>query len=67
MWSQKCADCSPGPFRLQAVTRKGELQRGRPPDDELDKYFEYANNFFIYARSNFPQLEEFFYLLNQTL
>jgi DNA sulfur modification protein DndB len=40
--------------------RKSELQRGRPTDDVLDKYFEYAKSFFIYARSSFPQLEEFF-------
>ncbi|MGE3538663.1 MAG: DGQHR domain-containing protein [Candidatus Tectimicrobiota bacterium] len=39
---------------------KGELQRGRPLDDVLDIYFEYAKSFFIHARSNFPQLEEFF-------
>jgi DNA sulfur modification protein DndB len=45
---------------LEYKKRKGELQRGRPPDDDLDKYFEYAKSFFGYARRSFPQLEEFF-------
>jgi DNA sulfur modification protein DndB len=39
---------------------RSELQRVRPPDDVLDKYFEFAKNFFGYTRINFPQLEEFF-------
>jgi hypothetical protein len=27
MWSQKCADCRPGQFRLQAVTHRARLWR----------------------------------------
>ena len=40
--------------------RKGELQRARPSDSDLEKYFEHGREFFIRARQNFPTLDEFF-------
>ena len=39
---------------------KTKLQRVRPSDQDLDKYFEYAQKLFNLLRKNFSELEEFF-------
>ena len=47
---------------VQSDLRKerAKLQRIRPSDEELDKYFEYAQRLFNLLRKNFCELEEFF-------
>jgi len=39
---------------------KTDLQRVRPDDDDLQAYFQFANNFFVHLRKNFKDLEVFF-------
>ena len=39
---------------------KTDLQRVRPNDDDLQVYFQFANNFFVHLRKNFKDLEVFF-------
>ena len=39
---------------------KQDLQRFRPDDETLDRYFDYAREFFVQLRVNFPELDEFF-------
>lgn len=39
---------------------KAELQRVRPKDEELKKFFSYAKSYFDHLRKNFKELEEFF-------
>ena len=39
---------------------RSQLQKIRPNDDELEKYFEYSKNFFIQLEKNFFELNEFF-------
>jgi len=40
--------------------KKADLQRVRPADETLDKYFEFAKNYFIHLRKHFKALDEFF-------
>lgn len=40
--------------------KKPELQRLRPPDSVLDKYFQFAVNIFLLMRQHFEELDEFF-------
>ena len=46
--------------------QKSELQRVRPDDDALDKYFELAKEYFLQLRKNFKALDEFFGAKNTT-
>ncbi|MAN80839.1 MAG: hypothetical protein CMM77_15775 [Rhodospirillaceae bacterium] len=39
---------------------KADLQRVRPNDETLDKYFKYAESYFVHLRKNFKALDEFF-------
>ena len=39
---------------------KADLQRIRPDDDVLDKYFGLAKDYFFHLRNNFMELDEFF-------
>lgn len=45
-------------FNLQK--QKADLQRIRPDDETLDKYFKYAESYFLQLRKNFKALDEFF-------
>ncbi len=51
-------------FRNQSFSlrkaRLADLQLRRPPEDELQRYFEYAREFFLLLRDNFGELAEFF-------
>ena len=47
-------------------TQKSELQRVRPEDDALDRYFELAKEYFLQLRKNFKALDEFFSAKNTT-
>lgn len=40
--------------------QKAELQRVRPDDETLEKYFKFAESYFIELRKNFKALDEFF-------
>ena len=40
--------------------RKAGLQTFRPDEATVDRYFEYATEFFVLLRAHFPELEEFF-------
>ena len=40
--------------------RKAELQRIRPSDDQLERYFQLATDFFREMEINFTELQEFF-------
>ena len=40
--------------------KKPDLQRVRPDEETLDKYFKYANNYFEELRNNFIELNDFF-------
>ena len=40
--------------------QKADLQRVRPDDETLDKYFKYAESYFLQLRKNFKALDEFF-------
>ena len=40
--------------------RKANLQRVRPNDEDLNSYFEYAKNYFVQLKINFPELDKFF-------
>ena len=40
--------------------QKADLQRIRPDDETLDKYFKYAESYFLQLRKNFKALDEFF-------
>lgn len=40
--------------------RKANLQRIRPDDETLDKYFKFAETYFLQLRKNFKALDEFF-------
>ena len=40
--------------------RKSGLQSFRPDDSTVDRYFEYATEFFLQLRAHFPEMEEFF-------
>ena len=40
--------------------RKAALQKIRPDDKDLDKYFDYSTSYFTHLRDNFHELEEFF-------
>lgn len=40
--------------------RKADLQRVRPDDETLEKYFKYAENYFIELRKNYKELNDFF-------
>ena len=40
--------------------QKADLQRVRPDDETLDKYFQFAKNYFLQLRTNFKALDEFF-------
>ena len=40
--------------------QKADLQRVRPNDETLDKYFNFAKNYFLALRKNFEVLDEFF-------
>ena len=40
--------------------KKGSLQRIRPSDELLDRYFSYANDLFTLLRERFGELSEFF-------
>ena len=44
------------PLRKQ----KGSLQTRRPENEALDRYFDYAKEFFVQLRSHFTELDEFF-------
>ena len=39
---------------------KADLQRTRPSDEDLDRYFKYAKTFFVLLRKHFDELDEFF-------
>ena len=39
---------------------KSSLQKIRPDDETLDRYFDYAREFFARLRDHFPELDEFF-------
>lgn len=39
---------------------KPDLQRVRPPEDELEVYFKYAKDYFVQLRRHFEELESFF-------
>ncbi len=39
---------------------KADLQRARPSDERLDKYFDYAKDFFVEFRKHFVELDDFF-------
>ena len=39
---------------------KADLQRVRPDDETLDKYFRFAENYFLQLKKNFKALDEFF-------
>lgn len=39
---------------------KPALQKIRPDDGTLDRYFDYAREFFVQLRTHFPELDEFF-------
>ena len=40
--------------------QKADLQRIRPDDETLDKYFKYAESYFLQLKNNFKALDEFF-------
>ena len=40
--------------------QKADLQRVRPDDETLDKYFKFAETYFLQLRKNFKALDEFF-------
>ncbi len=40
--------------------QKADLQRVRPDDETLDKYFKFAETYFLQLRRNFKALDEFF-------
>lgn len=44
------------PLRKQ----KQFLQRSRPDDEELDRYFDYAKDYFTRLRTHFGEIDEFF-------
>ncbi|ANO52141.1 DGQHR domain-containing protein [Woeseia oceani] len=46
--------------RFDLKKKKADLQRVRPPDEELDAYFKYAKSYFTALRRNFEELDEFF-------
>ena len=46
--------------RFDLKGRKTELQKLRPEDGDLEKYFAYAWKYFIQLRQNFGELDEFF-------
>lgn len=39
---------------------KNELLKARPEDEELDKYFKFAHNYFVLMRKRFAEIDEFF-------
>ena len=39
---------------------KADLQRVRPDDETLQKYFKFAESYFLQLRKNFKALDEFF-------
>ena len=45
--------------------RKADLQRVCPDDETLEKYFKFAENYFVQLRKNFKAMDEF--LAQQTL
>ena len=49
-------------FNLQK--QKADLQRIRPDDETLDKYFKYAESYFLQLRKNCKALDEFFSVEN---
>ena len=40
--------------------QKADLQRVRPDDETLDKFFKFAESYFLQLRKNFEALDEFF-------
>ena len=40
--------------------QKADLQRVRPDDETLDKFFKFAESYFLQLRKNFKALDEFF-------
>ena len=44
--------------------KKLDLQRVRPTDAKLEKYFQFANSYFVELGKNFKALEEFFSAAN---
>ncbi len=46
--------------RSELKKGKPDLQKVRPDDGELDKYFDYAQRYFLQLRNNFRELQEFF-------
>ena len=40
--------------------QKPDLQRVRPDDETLDKFFKFAETYFLQLRTNFKELDEFF-------
>lgn len=47
-------------FKSNLKRRKGDLQRIRPEEEELDKYFNYSKSYFYLLGENFDELGEFF-------
>lgn len=44
--------------------QKADLQRVRPDEEMLDKYFKFAESYFLQLRKNFKALDEFFSMKN---
>lgn len=47
-------------FDTDLKSHKNELQFQRPPDEELDKYYELATTYFRLLGESFPALQEFY-------
>lgn len=47
-------------FDTDLKSQKNELQFQRPPDEELDKYYELATTYFRSLGESFPALQEFY-------
>ncbi len=40
--------------------QRSELLKARPEDEDLDKYFKFAHNYFVLMRKSFAEIDEFF-------
>ncbi|MEI1725417.1 DGQHR domain-containing protein [Acinetobacter baumannii] len=47
-------------FNTKLKKKKSDLQKVRPSDEELNKYFELAKTFFSLLKTYFPEIKEFF-------
>ncbi|WP_209599740.1 DGQHR domain-containing protein [Ruegeria sp. HKCCSA071] len=47
-------------FDTELKSKKMDLQFQRPPDEELDKYYELASRYFRLLGKSFPALQEFY-------